>query len=118
MRKHILKSVIVLILIAVLMNVIGCGSPSPSRVVRDLHTAIEKGNNKAIERLMTDQAASMVVLMGEKMQESIADLGRITNTEEEIDGNTATVTVTYASGQIAEFDLVKENGRWKVAFDK
>ena len=118
MRKLFLKSVIVFILIAVLINVVGCGSPSPSRVVRDLHTAIESGNDRAIERLMTDQAASLVFMMGEKMQESLADLGSITNTEEEIDGNTATVTVTYASGQIAEFDLVRENGRWKVAFDK
>ena len=118
MRKLILKSVIAFVLIAMLINLIGCGSPSPSRVVRDLHNAIERGNNKAIERLMTDQAASMVIMMGEKMQESLADLGRITTIEEEIDGNTATVTVTYASGQIAEFDLVRENGRWKVAFDK
>jgi len=104
--------------IVLILSVFGCGGGSPTSVVRSLHTAMEKGNNKSIERLMTEEAAQLVIGLGEKAQEGIRDSGQITNTEERITGNTATVTVTYANGQTNQFDLVRERGKWKVTINK
>jgi hypothetical protein len=105
-------------IVAITLSFVACGTDSPSNVVRKLHTAIEKNDSKAIERLMTPDAAALFVSIGEKASEAVKESGRITQVEEQITGNTASVTVTYTSGETAEFDLVKDSGKWKVTIEK
>jgi len=99
--------------------VIGCGGgDSPTGVVKKLHTAIEKGDSKAIGELMTPEAAQMMAMMGEKSKGMLKTYGGIAKTEETIDDDEAHVTVTYKNGETGDFELVKIDGKWKVTLDK
>jgi len=98
---------------------VGCSvGGSPTSVVKKLHTAIEKGDSKAIGQLMTPEAAQMMVLMGEKAKGMMATYGGIAKTEESIVGNNAVVKVKYKNGETSDYELVKIDGKWKVAIDK
>jgi ketosteroid isomerase-like protein len=100
------------------LAVTSCGGSSPANVVKQLHTAIEKGDAKKIGELMTPEAAGMITMMGDKAKGMLASYGPITHTKETIDGDTATVVVTYKNGETSDFDLVKVDGKWKVSMDK
>jgi len=101
------------------LAVTGCGTGgSPSSVVKQLHTAIEKGDSKKIGELMTAEGAQLIVMYGEKSKGMLSAKGKITKTKEHINGDEATVTVTYANGEEDDFELVKVNGKWKVGIDK
>jgi hypothetical protein len=91
---------------------------SPSSVVKQLHTAIEKGDSKKVGELMTSEGAQLMIMYGDKAKGLLAAKGKITKTAEEIYGDDATVTVEYANGEEEEFELVKINGKWKVTMDK
>jgi len=95
-----------------------CGGGSPTSVVKQLHTAIEKGDSKKIGELMTSDAAQLMIMYGDKAKGLIVSKGKITKTEEEINGDDATVTVTYANGETEDYDLVKKDGKWKVELSK
>jgi len=114
------RSILTIALIAVIgLSMIACGSSdSPTSVVKKLHTAIEKGDSKAIGQLMTPEAAQMTIMMGEKAKGIIVSYGGISKTEETINGNDAYVEVTYKNGETSDFELVKIDGKWKVTIDK
>jgi len=98
---------------------VGCaGRGSPSSVVRQLHTAIERGDNARISELMTPEAAALALKMLQNLQEAYAASGGITRTEETITGNTAVVRVTYRNGDTDVIDLVRVDGRWRVTLVK
>jgi hypothetical protein len=106
---------VALVLLFCLVFVVACGGGgSPSSVVKQLHTALEKGDTKKVEELMTPGGAALVVSMMEKAQGTVEKNGKITKTQETINGDKATVKVTYSNGQEADFDLVKVDGKWKV----
>jgi hypothetical protein len=94
------------------------GGASPTSVVKQLHTAIEKEDAKQINELMTPGAAALINGMLEKAKGSVTEKGKIKKTEETIDGDKAVVKVTYDDGQEASFDLVKVDGKWKVDLGK
>jgi hypothetical protein len=96
----------------------GGGGGSPTSVVKQLHTAIEKGDDKKINELMTPEAAGMLIMMLEKVKGTVAEYGKITKTEETITDDKAVVKVTYNNGQEGSFDLIKVDGKWKVNFSK
>jgi len=119
MKKHFSFIGLISLLLIIGFAVIGCSSAdNPASVVKKLHTAIEKGDSKAIGQLMTPEAAQMIILMGEKAKGTIDSFGGIAKTEESIDGNNATVIVTYKNGETSDYELVKIDGKWKVAIDK
>jgi hypothetical protein len=97
------------------LSVIGCGGSSPSKVVRQFYAALEKGDAKAIGELSTPETAELLIPFLEKAKGMAAAYGGITNTEETINGDTATVSVTYKNGSTENYDLVKVNGKWKVS---
>jgi hypothetical protein len=49
-----------------------------------------------------------------KVKGYIAEYGKITKTEETIDGDTAIVKVTYDSGETDTYNLIKQDGKWKI----
>jgi len=102
------------------MVIIGCGNSggSPSSVVRQLHTAIEKQDTKKINNLMTEEGAQIMNMLGEKAKGMLAEYGEREKSEETIDGDYAVVEVTYKNGETEKYDLEKINGKWKVTIDK
>jgi hypothetical protein len=119
MKKHFSFIGLISLLLIIGILVIGCsGGGSPTSVVKKLHTAIEKGDAKAIGQLMTPEAAQMMAMMGEKAKGMIATYGGVAKTEETIDGNNAVVKVTYKNGETGDFELIKIDGKWKVTIDK
>jgi len=93
----------------------GCaGGGSPSSVVRQLHTAIEQGDNKTITDLTVSEAAGVIIKMMQTLQQTYADTGGIAKTEQTINGDTASVKVTYKNGDSDNYDLIKVDGKWKV----
>ena len=118
MKKHVFLIGLISMALIFGMILISCGGGSPSSVVKQLHTAIEKGDAKKIGDLTTPEAAQMLAMFGEKGRGMITTKGSITKTEETINGNNAVVKVTYKNGETDKYDLVKVNGKWKVSLDK
>ena len=48
----------------------------------------------------------------------MAEKGGIAKTEETIDGDRATVIVTYNDGSTDDIKLVKVNGKWQISMEK
>ena len=119
MRKRVSLAGIIGLLLIIIVVVIGCGrgGASPSSVIRQLYTAIERGNTAAINELMVQEAAGMMIMFLSKAQEGLAEQGGIESTEETIDGDTASVIVTFRDGSTQEYDLVRVDGKWKVTFN-
>jgi len=100
--------------------VVGCGflGESPSSVARKFFVAIAKNDVKAMEKVASPEVVQLIGMLGEKSEESVAKFGKITDTTEKIDGDNATVTVTFENGETEELTLKKIDGKWKVAVEK
>ena len=119
MKRYLYFSGLISLLLVIGLAVTSCGGEtSPTNVVEQLHTAVEKGDTRKIGELMTPDAAGMTTMMGDKAKGTLASYGPITNTKETINGDFATVVVTYRNGDTGNFDLVKVNGKWKVTMNK
>jgi hypothetical protein len=115
MKKTLSLAGLISLMLIIGFAVTSCGGgASPSNVVKQLYTAVEKKDAKKIEELMVPGAGTLVVSMLEKMEGTVKSYGKITKTQETIDGDKATVKVTYENGEQADFDLVKIDGKWKV----
>jgi len=114
------KVIVVAILLAsIAIGMVACGGgSSPSSVARQFVTAVEKGDTKALEKLATPQTAGIIAMFGEKAKTSMAEYGKVTNATEKIDGNNATVTLTFANGKTEDITLIKDDGKWKVNVSK
>ena len=119
MKRYLYFTGLISLMLIIGLAVTSCsGGSSPANVVKQLHTAIEKGDTKKIGELMTPEAAGMILMMADKMKGMLASYGDITGTKETIEGDTATVEVTYKNGETSNYDLVKVDGKWKVSVDK
>ena len=118
MKKYALLAGLISLMLIIGMALISCGGAGPSSVVKSLHTAIEKGDTKAINNLATTETAQLLAMLGDKGKGALAEKGGITKAEETITGDTAVVNVTYKNGETEKFDLVKEDGKWKVSMKK
>jgi len=95
----------------------GCSlANSPKAAVKKFGKAIEKNDMKALAEVATPETVQLVATFGSKMQGYAASMSerKIKAITEEIDGNTAEVTVIFDDGEEENFDLVKINGKWKV----
>ena len=96
-----------------------CGSSeSPSSAARKFYAAVEKNDAKAMAQVATPETVQMMAMFGEKAAGMVAANGKIKGTTEEIDGDTAVVTLTFENGETENLDLIKVNGKWKVSIDK
>jgi len=118
--KNLNKLVGVIALAAIIaLTVTACGGGgSPSAVVKKAITAVEKGDQKGIEATFTPEAASLMVAMLEKAKGQFEKKGGIDTMKETINGDKATVNVTYKDGTTDDISLVKVKGDWKVTIEK
>jgi hypothetical protein len=96
----------------------GCAAPSPKAVVERFYRAVEKNDAKALAEAATPETAQLMAMFGEKVQAQAAANGKIASMTETIDGDTASVTVTFENGEKQNIDLVKVDGKWKVSISK
>jgi 2-methylaconitate cis-trans-isomerase PrpF len=95
--------------------IIGCAaSNNPTAVTKNFFTAIQKNDTKAMGKYATPETISLITMFGTKMQGAISAYGKITATTEAIDGDTATVTVSFENGEDTDITLKKIDGKWKV----
>jgi len=121
-----MKNTIKLLAVAALVAVIGfavtaCGGGgggSPAAVTRAFLAALEKNDVKTMEKTATKDTVALMGMFGEKAADSMKEYGKITNTAEKIDGDKATVSLTFANGQTEELTLIKDNGKWLVNISK
>jgi hypothetical protein len=66
----------------------------------------------------TTETVQMMAMLGEKGAGMVAAYGKIKSTTEEIQGDSAVVTLTFDSGETQTLDLQKIDGKWKVTMDK
>jgi hypothetical protein len=96
---------------------IGCGSPTPSAVVKTFHTALLKGDMETAGKNCTPETLQMVATFNSKLQPMLKGKGKITSATETITGDEAKVEVKYENGDSDTYDLVKVDGKWKVHED-
>jgi hypothetical protein len=115
-----MKKSLLFIGFAVLVLLAGCNSAgkSPSNAARQFYDAAAKGDMKALAKYATPGTVQLLTPFAEKVKEGLKENGKITNVTEEIDGDTAEVTITFENGDEEELDLVKVDGAWKVTVNK
>ena len=112
-RAVVLAGIVCVVLIA------GCSrNDSPTSVAYKFYAAIEKNDIKAMGQTATPETVQMITMLGEKAAGMVTAYGKVKSSTEEINGDTAVVTFTFESGEISELDLVKVDGKWKVAMSK
>ena len=135
MKKHLNMAGTLLgpaLTIALVFN--GCGGTGPSNVTRQFIAALEKGDMAALDKYATPETAKLfngLMEMSEKMakdkskakedfKDTIKDSlkGGIVSIEEAITGDKAVVTLKFKDGSTDKVDLVKVDGKWKVAVKK
>ncbi len=122
MKKSLLAA---LLLVGVM---VGCksGSDDPKGVLTDFFKALSDKDMSKARSLATANSKSMLDMMemGMKMSQDTSsdmkfDPAKMEFGEVKIDGDKATVPVTEkTSGETLNYTLKKEDGSWKVAFDK
>jgi hypothetical protein len=123
MKKSILSTLIVSIIVLA-----GCksGGGDPKVVLSSFFDAMLKKDFTTVKKLSTKDSESMLGMMQMAMQ-SMPDTSGIMKFNREnlemgdaaINGDIATVPVKEKhSGETTDFTLKKEDGSWKVAFDK
>lgn len=123
--KKLLFAVTVMCSIAI----VSCKSNNggnPNEVLTQFFDAMAKQDTVKIKALSTKESESMLNMMkmGMSMADSKKDLEKYDKTKMEfgtavINGDNAKVPVKdKASGETINFPMKKEDGQWKVAFDK
>ncbi len=115
-----------LLLSPVLFFSCNSGGGDPKAVLSQFFEALSKKDISAARKLATDDSKSMMDMMemGMKMDNNSKDSDKFDKSnmefgEVKIDGDKATVAVKETtSGKTTNYILKKENGKWKVAFDK
>jgi Domain of unknown function (DUF4878) len=108
----------------------GCksgGDGDPKSVLIQFFTALSKNDMEGARKLATKDSKSMIDMleMGMKMDKqkdkeaNKFEISRMEFSEPKIDGDKAVVPVKETtSGETLNYTLKKEDGAWKVAFDK
>ena len=114
-----MKRVVFFALIICVAFIASCGSSSdsPSSVARKFFNAVEKGDSKAMAEVATAETVQLMAMFGEKAKGMATENGKIKSTTEQIDGDTAIVTITFENDETEDLTLKKIDGKWKVAID-
>ena len=118
MRKVLKAALAAMIVASLVLAMASCGGGSPTAALRSFMTAFEKGDAKAMEKVATPETVALMGMFGEKGKASLAEYGKITYSDEKINGDTATVKMTFANGESSDVDLIKVDGKWKVTVKK
>jgi isopenicillin N synthase-like dioxygenase len=112
------RTMTIIVGIFCMVFITGCIGDSPSKTARKFFTALVKNDKKTLEKTATPEMMQMIAIFDEKEKGALSSYGEITDTAEEINGDTAKVTLTFANGETSALDLVKVKGKWKVTFTK
>jgi outer membrane lipoprotein-sorting protein len=106
-----------LVIIALLA---GCSAASsPKAAVDKFYKAVEKNDTKAMAEVATEETVQMMAMFGSAFQQQMKEKGKFKIGTETIDGDTAVVTLIYDDSEEEDtVDLVKVDGKWKVAINK
>ena len=124
-----MKKILFAISILCLCGFVSCKSVSsdnPNEVLSQFFDAMAKQDTVKIKALSTKDSEQMLSMMkmGMSMADAKKDLEKYDKTKMEfgtaiINGDNAKVPVKdKASGETVNFPMKKEDGKWKVAFDK
>lgn len=123
-----MKKIIISLVTASLILIAGChsGSGDPKTVLISFFDALTKKDIEAAKKLSTksSEALMSMIQMGMQNVSDTADMSKFNKNDMEfgdavISGDVATVPVKEkSSGETVDFTLKKEDGAWKVAFDK
>ncbi len=124
MKKLILAAIVVCL--AVFVSCKQGSAGNPNEVLSAFFDAMAKQDTVKIKALSTKESEQMLGMMkmGMSMADSKKDLQKYDKTKMEfgtavINGDNAKVPVKdKASGETVNFPMKKEDGKWKVAFDK
>jgi len=95
-----------------LVTVGGCGGgDTPSKTVEKFFTAVDKGDSTTLEQVAGSGSGMLASPLG-KM--AVMKYGMPKKYAHTINGESATVTVTYENGQTEQFPLNKVNGKWQM----
>ncbi|WP_461245992.1 DUF5640 domain-containing protein [Treponema sp. R6D11] len=86
-----------------------------SAVVKQYYAALAKGDAKTIGKVMTAKGAQNITPFMSKAKDHVDALGKITKTEEIINGNSGVVKVMFSNGATEEIDVIKVDGKWKIS---
>jgi len=119
-EKQILKWLAVAGLVLVAFAMAGCpAARSPSATVREFYRALERNDMDALANVATPETVQMMALFGTKIQGMITTEGyTISSLTEQINGDTATVTIIFDNGEEETLDLERIDNRWKVSMSK
>jgi uncharacterized lipoprotein len=95
----------------------GCSlANTPKAAVQNFSKALVKNDMEALAKVATPETVQLVATFGSKLQGYAANMSakKIKSVTEEIDGDTAVVTVIFEDGEEENFDLKKIDGKWKV----
>ena len=110
MKKTVYATLLVFIALLV-----GCSATnSPTAAVREYYRAIEKNDMKALAKVTTPETLKNLAQLGTKAQNHVIALGKIQTMTEEIDDDTAVVTVIFENDE-EEINVKKVDGKWKVS---
>jgi ABC-type glycerol-3-phosphate transport system substrate-binding protein len=118
MNKVLKMALIAITAASLVLGLAGCGGSSPTAAAKAFMEAAQKGDAKAMEKVATKDTTQLMGMFGEKISDSLKDYGKITNTTEKIEGDKATVSLTFENGKTEEITLIKENGKWLVNISK
>ena len=128
-KKENMKKLLFAVSLLCSIAFVSCKSNSggnPNEVLSQFFDAMAKQDTVKIKALTTKESESMLGMMkmGMSMADSKKDLEKYDKTKMEfgtavIDGDNAKVPVKdKASGETVNFPMKKQDGQWKVAFDK
>jgi len=129
LKKQNMKKLLLAVTVLCSIAFASCQSNSngnPNEVLSQFFDAMAKRDTVKIKALTTKESESMLSMMtmGMSMADSKKDLEKYDKTKMEfgtaiINGDNAKVPVKdKASGETVNFPMKKEDGQWKVAFDK
>lgn len=123
-----MKKILFAIMLLSSVSFMGCnsGTGDPKAVLSQFFEALSKKDIEGARKLATKDSKSMIDMMEmglnmdkEKKQDDKFDKSNMEFGEAKIDGDKATVPVKEKkSGESLNYILKKEDGAWKVAFDK
>ncbi|GHU83864.1 hypothetical protein FACS189468_9350 [Spirochaetia bacterium] len=117
MNRKIACAAMAALVLGLLITACG-GGASPSAVVKNFYAAAEKGDAKKLAGYCTPETGALLSALGEKFSEAATTNGKITDTKETIDGDTAQVEITFENGETQNIDLTKVDGKWLVTINK
>ena len=107
-RKNFL---LVALLSLALVAVVGCGE-SPTSTVKKFYTAVDSGDSKTLEQVAGPGAGMLASPLGKT---AVMQNGMPKSYSQTVNGNSATVTVTFENGQTEQFPVSKVNGKWQMS---